>query len=182
MYTEAPDYLALQQVCLAKVRGGYRPALGMSPCVLDYGSPPRSHLHTPRKGGNVKDWLSLSVWGLGATMFPSAGPDLVTGSGTDGTLYVIMQWNPSGIDNRNPTLESASFNSSIIFPGFQLQSQGGRWRTWGLFMWGKRGLRLTMQRLCLCASHLPHWMFPSVHEHPPSNSIPLPTSQRCSGK
>lgn len=36
---EAPDYPVLQQVCLAKVRGGYRPALGMFPCVLDYGVP-----------------------------------------------------------------------------------------------------------------------------------------------
>lgn len=80
-------------------------------------------------------------------MFPSAGPDLVTGSETDGTLYVIMQRDPTGIGDQNPTLESASFSSGIIFPGFQLQSQGGWWRTWGLFMWGKRGLRLTRQRL-----------------------------------
>lgn len=127
---EAPDYLALRQVCLAKVRGGYRPALGMFPCVLDYGGPPRSHLHTPRVE-MLKIDPPPSVRGLGAAMFPSAGPEVVTGSVADGALYVIMRRNPTGIDDRNPALESASFSSGIIFPGFQLQSQGGRRRTWG---------------------------------------------------
>lgn len=50
--------------------------------------------------------------------------------------------------NRNrrsgiPPPESGSFGSGVIFPGFQLQSQGGRCCTWGLFMRGKGGLRLT---------------------------------------
>lgn len=70
-------------------------------------------------------------------MFPSTHPDLVTGSGTDGLLHVIMHRNPTGIDIRNPAPEPASLSSGIIFPGFHLQSQGGWWRTWGTIYVGQ---------------------------------------------
>lgn len=105
---EAPDYLALRQVCLAKVRGGYRPALGMFPCVLDYSPPPGAHIC-------IRRWAEVLKIDRRRPR-PRRGDVPVRGTQQMAALCVIMRRNPTGIDDRNPAPEPASRSSGVIFP------------------------------------------------------------------